>query len=192
MNKKIYLQLFLLSAIIIISYIFYKVYFGQKPVSNTSDKITGILSEKSESNIIYNIEYFTEDERGNSYVVTSKKGEFDSKNTNIILMENVEATIRSLNSDPIIIYSDNALYNKFNYDTNFYKNVMVSYGIHKITSDNLDLIFEKNLLTITNNVIYKNLNTKLEADKIEVDLITKNSKVFMNDKSKKVNIIKLN
>ena len=124
--------------------------------------------------------------------MTSKKGEFDNKNTNIILMENVEATIRSLNSDPIIIYSDNALYNKFNYDTNFYKNVMVSYGIHKITSDNLDLIFEKNLLTITNNVIYKNLNTKLEADKIEVDLITKNSKVFMNDKSKKVNIIKLN
>jgi lipopolysaccharide export system protein LptA len=107
-------------------------------------------------------------------------------------MENVEATIRSLNSDPIIIYSDNALYNKFNYDTNFYKNVMVSYGIHKITSDNLDLIFKKNLVTITNNVIYKNLNTKLEADKIEVDLITKNSKVFMNDKSKKVNIIKLN
>ena len=192
MNKKIYLQLFLLTTIIIISYIFYKVYFSQKPVSNTSDKIIVTLSEESESNIIYNIEYFTEDERGNSYLVTSKKGEFDSKNTNLILMENVEATIRSLNSDPIIIYSDNALYNKFNYDTNFYKNVMVSYGIHKITSDNLDLIFEKNLATITNNVIYKNLNTKLEADKIEVDLITKNSKVFMNDKSKKVNIIKLN
>ena len=46
-------------------------------------------------------------------------------------------------------------------------------------SDNLDLIFEKNLATLSNNIVYKNVNTKLlEADKMEIDLITKNSKNF--------------
>ena len=69
---------------------------------------------------------------------------------------------------------------------------MVSYTEHKITSENLDLIFNKNLVTITNNITYKNLNAVLEADKIEIDLITKNSKISMNNKSDKVNVLSLN
>ena len=69
---------------------------------------------------------------------------------------------------------------------------MVTYNDHFISSDKLDLIFEKNLATISNNIIYKNLNTKLQADKVEIDLITKNSKIFMNDKTKKIKIMSIN
>ena len=191
MNKKVFLQLFLLSTIIIISYIFFKIYFTQKDNLNfVKDSIDETITNK-ESNIIYNIEYYTEDERGNNYIVKSEKGEFNDSDSSIILMINVEATLNSQNSDPIKISSDNALYNKVDYDTNFYTNVVAEFSDHIITSDNLDLFFKKNLATISNNIIYKNLNTKLEADKIEIDLITKNSKIFMDDKSKKVNIVKL-
>ena len=42
---------------------------------------------------------------------------------------------------------------------------------------------------IDNNLVYKNLDTKLKADKVELDLITKNSKIFMFDNST-VKIIK--
>ena len=191
MNKKVFLQLFLLSTIIIISYIFFKIYFTQKDNLNfVKDSIDETITNK-ESNIIYNIEYYTEDERGNSYIVKSEKGEFNDSDSSAILMINVEATLNSQNSDPIKISSDNALYNKVDYDTNFYTNVVAEFSDHIITSDNLDLFFKKNLATISNNIVYKNLNTKLEADKIEIDLITKNSKIFMDDKSKKVNIVKL-
>ena len=191
MNKKVFLQLFLLSTIIIISYIFFKIYFTQKDNLNfVKDSIDETITN-NESNIIYNIEYYTEDERGNSYIVKSEKGEFNDSDSSTILMINVEATLNSQNSDPIKISSDNALYNKVDYDTNFYTNVVVEFSDHIITSDNLDLFFKKNLATISNNIVYKNLNTKLEADKIEIDLITKNSKIFMDDKSKKVNIVKL-
>ena len=107
-------------------------------------------------------------------------------------MTNVVATINMKNSKPITISSDTAIFNNVNYDTNFSKNVFVTYEEHIITSDNLDLIFEKNLATISKNIIYKNLNTVLEADKVEIDLITKNSKIFMNDKSKKVKIFNIN
>jgi lipopolysaccharide export system protein LptA len=68
----------------------------------------------------------------------------------------------------------------------------MTHHIHAITSDNLDLSFDENLATISDNVIYKNLNTRMQADKIEIDLITKNSKIFMNDKLKKVKIININ
>ena len=191
MNKKVFLQLFLLSIIIVISYIFFKIYFTQKDNLNfVKDSIDATITN-NESNIIYDIEYYTEDERGNSYIVKSEKGEFNDSDSSTILMINVEATLNSQNSDPIKISSDNALYNKVDYDTNFYTNVVAEFSDHIITSDNLDLFFKKNLATISNNIVYKNLNTKLEADKIEIDLITKNSKIFMDDKSKKVNIVKL-
>ena len=50
---------------------------------------------------------------------------------------------------------------------------MATYTDNIILSNNLDLDFGKNLAFIYDNVIFKNLNTKLLADKIEIDLITK-------------------
>ena len=41
-----------------------------------------------------------------------------------------------------------------------------------------------------NNIIYQNSDTKLLADKLEIDLITKDSKIIMNDKKSKIKIIK--
>ena len=107
-------------------------------------------------------------------------------------MKNVLATINLKDTNQINISSDIATFNNINYDTNFYNNVLVTYGGHTITSNNLDLFFEKNLATITQNIIYKNLNTTLEADKVEIDLITKNSKIFMDNQSKKVKVFSIN
>ena len=42
------------------------------------------------------------------------------------------------------------------------------------------------------NIIYNNINTELYADKMEIDLITKDSKVYMNDINAKVKIIHKN
>ena len=106
----------------------------------------------------------------------------------IILLTNVEAIILTKNSKPIKIYSKKSLYNNLNYNTNFYNEVRITYKDHKIFSDNFDLIFNEKTGTIYNNVVYKNLNTMLYADKIDIDLISKDSKIYMFDKSKKVKI----
>ena len=92
-------------------------------------------------------------------------------------MREVESIIKVENSTPIKILADSAIYDKSNYNTIFSGNVIISYDEHIISSDNADLTFEKNLATIYNNVIYKNLNTKLEADKIDIDILTKNTKI---------------
>ena len=52
----------------------------------------------------------------------------------------------------------------------------------------MNLSFENNKATVSENVIYNNLDTNLKADRIEVDLITKNSRIFMNDNNEKVMI----
>ena len=96
------------------------------------------------------------------------------------------------NSDIIEITSKKANYNSVNYNTNFYQDVLVIFEGHQINSDNLDLFFDKNLGTIYNNIVYKNTNTTLIADKIDIDLITKDSKIYMIDETKKIKIKHLN
>ena len=76
--------------------------------------------------------------------------------------------------------------------TKFYENVIMTYNEHNTNSDNLDLLLDKNLVTLFNNVTYKNLDAELKADKMEIDLITKNSKIFMNNFSDKINIVSIN
>ena len=194
MHQKTLIQLLLLLSILVISFFFYRTYFSKKNI--VSKKIEIIEDKKKQfktkSNSIENIQYTSVDKDGNGYIITSKTGELDYNQPELILMKNVIATINLHNSVPIIISADNAIYNNINYDTNFYENVVVTYNDHFISSDKLDLIFEKNLATISNNIIYKNLNTKLQADKVEIDLITKNSKIFMNDKTKKIKIMSIN
>ena len=118
--------------------------------------------------------------------------ELPEKNSNIVLMQGVEATINNKNSSQIKILSDNATFNKITYDTIFSENVLIIYDDHLITSLNLDLFFQKNLAIISNDIIYKNLNTTLQADIIEINLLTKTSKIFMNDRTKKIKILALN
>jgi len=198
MSKKIFIQLFLLLIISVISVIFFKAYFFDNKKITTLDKnITDLtLEDKSmvdkKSNVLHNIKYISKDKFGNGYVITSDLGELNKDRPELILMTNVTATIDLNNSTPIKIFADKAIYNSINYDTNFYESVLVTYNEHIINSDNLNLDFEKSLATVSDNIIYKNLNTKLQADKVEIDLITKNSRIFMNNKLDKVSIMKIN
>ena len=192
MRKKIFLQLFLLVLVLVISFLFFKIYFvdNKKNVNNIKiEKDKMDISNQENVNLISNIKYTSEDKDGNTYQIISKYAKIKDDQLDLVFMQDVVGTIKLNNSSPIIISSDRAIYNKITYDTNFYINVLLTNNEHNITSDQLDLFFEKNLATVTNNITYKNLNTTLQADKIEIDLITKNSKIFMNNKTKKVKVI---
>ena len=191
MQKKTIIQVFLFSVIIIISVFFFKFYF--KPTDLTKKNNSKINnSDTNQNNLMSNIKYVAADKIGNEYIVQSKLAEFDPNQPNLILMEEVTGVIQFTNSSPILISSDKAIYNKLNHDTNFFENVLAVYDDHKISSQNLELFFDRNLASISKKIIYKNLNTELRADRIEIDLVTKNSKILMDKKTKKVKVITLN
>ena len=195
MLKKTILQVFLLIFILIICFIFFKTYFKKEnDKKNSIEQIELKKNEqnKTKTNLIYNIEYKSNNSNGNNYIILSKVSELPGKNSDTLLMKGVEATVNVKNSSSIKIFSDNAIFNKITYDTVFSENVLITYDDHLITSHKLDLFFLKNLAIISNDIIYKNLNTKLQADKVVIDLITKNSRIFMNNKLDKVNIVKIN
>ena len=195
MNKKTILQFFLLLVIFIIFFSISRTYFPNKKeekIKETSVESSANKFLGENSNLIKNLSYFAEDKRGNNYTILSQFGEINENTPDLIALTSVTAFINMRGDSQIKISSDKAIYNKFNYNSNFQGNVLITYQGHRITSEKLNLFFEKNIITIFDNVIYKNLNTQLEADKIEIDLITKKSKIFMNKKSEKVKIISLN
>ena len=191
MQKKSLIQLSLLFFIFAIIIIFYKSYFGnlsEVKIKNEIAKNSNKDIVKKGINQIGKMSYTSQDLEGNRFIIESDFGEYDQKKPDLILLTNVEATILTKNSEPIKIYSNKSLYNNLNYNTNFYDEVQIIYKDQTIFSNNFDLIFNEKTGTIYNNVIYKKLNTLLYADKIDIDLISKDSKIYMFDKSKKVKI----
>ena len=195
MLKKTILQVFLLICVLIICFIFFKTYFKKEnEKENSTEQIELKKNEpnKIKSNLIYNIKYKSNNNNGNNYTILSKVSELPDKNSDMVLMKGVEATINIKNRSPIKILSNNAIFNKITYETLFSENVLITYDDHLITSQKLDLFFLKNLAIISNDIIYKNLNTALQADIIEINLLSKKSKIFMNDSTKKIKILTLN
>ena len=81
---------------------------------------------------------------------------------------------------------DSFTYNLFHYISNFEKNVEIIYSNHVIRSNKLDLDLDKNIARIYDNVVYQGLQGEMKTDNVVINLITKNTDIFMNDKNNKI------
>ena len=189
MNKKTTIQILLIFLIFLFSTLFYLKYFknSQKISENIPKEEQQIITNKNDnSTYIDNVNYISSDTRGNTYQITAEQAEIKIEDPDVMLLENVVAYIFNKDSDTAMITSNFGVYNSKNYDTIFSENVIILYPGHKITGEYLDLSFLKNLGTISKDVIYKGEKTSLFADKVEINLTTKDTKIFMDDKNKKV------
>ena len=185
MKNKIVVILFIILFIGLSFYLYPKI-FDKKKV----EEIVIIETEEisAESNIIKDINYTSDDGKGNKYIINAVKGEIDYSNTNIMFLTDVKATIKLNNSNNIVITSDYGKYNIENFDTIFSKNVISKYLDNKITGEYLYFSLNRNTMIMSRNVIYTNPENILKADVIEMNLDTKNTKVFMYKSNEKVNI----
>ena len=140
------------------------------------------------SNIIKDVEYSTKDKDGNEYFIKAEEGEIDFTNSNIIFLKKVRALIKLIDSAEVTITSNYGKYNSENYDTIFSKNVLIDYLDNKITGEYLDFSLKRNSMIVSKNVIYKNLENELKADVVEINIKNKDTKIFMHEQNKKVNI----
>ena len=179
--------------IIIIS-IFLIIFYLYKEINENKKKQSKIKDLKISEDILFNsntfsdVNYSTKDAKGNEYIIKAKKGEVDYSDPNTIFLTDVYSIIRLTNSNNIEITSNFGKYNTVNFDTIFSKNVIVTYLENKINGEYLDFSIGRNLMIISKNVIYKNLDNILKADVVEIEVDTKNTKIFMHNIEKKVNI----
>ena len=175
MRKEILIQIFLTILVLIILIFVYQKYF--KEDLNETVTMSKDESAKTENNLI-NIEYESIDREGRKYIITAETGNFKEENSDLIFMTNVNAKIFLLDGSVIYVSSLNADYNTQVYNTKFYNDVNMKFLEHHIFCENLNIFFDKNLIEAFNNLNYKNLDIIMLADKIEIDLLTKNSKIY--------------
>jgi LPS export ABC transporter protein LptC len=193
MYKKILIQFLLLIILFTIVFSTFFLYFNKKENLKVSN--LPIVEEKESlidvetGTLIKDINYSFSDSSGNYYELLSEIGKVDINNSNKIFMTNVVATIYLVDSSPVKITSKYANYNNISHETSFFENVKVTHLIHKATSENLDISFNDNTASMYNNIVYNKPGTNLKADRLEIDLITKNSKIFMYNKTEKIKII---
>ena len=188
MSKKTGLQVIMVLVIMIISLWFYLKYFTKNFEDVKEIQILEAIdkSQNTTSTYIDDINYVSTDVRGNKYQITAKQAEIKIENPDVMFLTDVIAFVFIKDKDTVKITSNFGKYNTINYDTIFSKNVIVIYPGHKITGEYLDFSFLTNLGIFTTNVIYTGEKTNLFADKIEMNLTTKDTKIFMNDTGKKV------
>jgi len=191
MNKKIRLQVLMVFVIVIISLWFYLKYFTKNFEEVKEAPVIEKINENQNNTSTYinDINYVSTDAKGNKYQITAKLAEIKIKNSDIMFLNEVVAFIFIKDKDTVKITSNFGKYNSKNYDTIFSKNVIVIYPGHKIIGEYLDFSFLTNLGIFTTNVIYTGEKTNLFADKIEMNLTTKDTKIFMNDTRKKVLVV---
>ena len=187
--KKV-IQLILFSFLIITSIIFYRIYFSEKEQKKVE---VNIQEEQpvtnSDNNLIKNLKYEVKIDQKNQYIINSDLSEITYENNfEIVKMQNVMAVFIDQTNIPIIVTSDQAIYNNSNYNTKFINNVKIEYLNNIILSDNMDLDFKNNLITINENVEYNGIQGTIFADNVKIDLITKKIEIYMNDINDNVEI----
>ena len=197
MKKKMVIQMFL--AILALSLFFFTYYYKnpQRQLDSNlntdtvtdADKIDStIKSTRKTSSIIENAKYTGSNNKGAFFEINASLAEITNVEPNLSYMKKVKAVIKLIDGRVILIESDRAIYNRLTNDTNFMENVLITDEENKIACDNLDLYISKNLITAYNNVKYDGLNGFLLADKVDIDILKKEAKIFMFDPKNNVKL----
>ena len=208
MRKKSIFQAILVFLLFGLLILFYQNYFksDQNLMFSKSDKSKIETNSQNENqNIIKNIEYNATNIKGDSYSLTAEIGEINVNNINLMFMTNVVAIINLQENDIVTISSDHANFNNKTYETTFIDNVKILRSDEIITSEKLYLALDaseddlkknpykqQNLIRIYDNVIFKKPGYNLKTDIIEIDLITKNFKIYMKNRIDSVIVNKFN
>ena len=191
MKKSFFLRIsFIISILILLLSIIFNLNQNKNEIIKEKKEI--VQEQVENSNVIKDVEYKSKDSSDNEYILRASKGIIDQNNSNIIYLTTIDAIIKLRDYNTIDISSNFGKYNIDNFDTIFSKNVIIEYLDNIITGDYLEFSLNKNLMTISRNVVFKNNKSSLKADVIEVDIKKKDIKISMYEENKKINIKSLN
>ena len=187
MQKSFFLRVsFIISILILLLIITFSLNRNNNELIKEKKEV--VQEEIENSNVIKDVEYKSKDSSGNEYILRASEGIIDQNNSNIIYLTTIDAVIKLRDYNTIDISSNFGKYSIDNFDTIFSKKVTIEYLDNIIMGEYLEFSLNKNLLTISKNVILKNNKSSLKADVIEVDIKTKDIKISMYEENKKINI----
>ena len=203
MGKKNFIQLFLFILLILITFIILSVFYKSDKIVKSSMKIEINKPEETKSednkNLIQDIRYTSNNDNGDIIEILADYGEPSTEISDLMFLTKVEAKINLKNKSDIKLTSDYANFNSKTFETTFINNVKIFRNDETIFGNELYLVFDQteeklkndknidqNLIRIKHDVIIKKPGYMLKADVLEIDLITKNTKIYMNNQNDKV------
>ena len=203
MSKKTLMQIFLvifLFFLILFTFVFfYEPNEINKPFKTLKNsEVNNIVSSSEEQSMIENLEYTSSNNNGDVFELYADYGEPSIEDPDLMFLKNVRAKIIFVDKNNINLISDFANFNTKTFETFFINNVQITRMDEIVTGNELYLVLEnkidlqkdkkkeQNLIRMSHNIFFQKPGYNLKADILEIDLITKNLKIFMDDEIKKV------
>ena len=161
----------------------------KKIVKKDKDEI--VIADKDEANIFEHVEYKGIYNIDTPFVINSDKANITKEEPDIVYMTNMSVILHLNDGRTVTITSDRGRYNKVTYDCYFENNVRATDGESLILAENLDLLSNKNTVSVYNDVVLTGNKGSLKADKINYDLSTRKFNISMfGDKKVKIKLIR--
>ncbi len=161
----------------------------EKIVKKDKDEI--VIADKDEANIFEHVEYKGIYNIDTPFVINSDKANITKEEPDIVYMTNMSVILHLNDGRTVTITSDRGKYNKVTYDCYFENNVRAADGESLILAENLDLLSNKNTVSVYNDVVLTGNKGSLQADKINYDLSTRKFNISMfGDKKVKIKLIR--
>ena len=161
----------------------------EKIVKKDKDEI--VIADKNEANIFEHVEYKGIYNIDTPFVINSDKANITKEEPDIVYMTNMSVILHLNDGRTVTITSDRGKYNKVTYDCYFENNVRATDGESLILAENLDLLSNKNTVSVYNDVVLTGNKGSLQADKINYDLSTRKFNISMfGDKKVKIKLIR--
>ncbi len=206
MKRKYLIQIVLFILLIIFSISVFNYYYKEnEPLKkNTINKKESFSDSKKSSeqlNLIKDIKYTANNIKGDIYEILADFGETSLENPDLMFLTNVKSKIifYDTKKENINLKSNFANFNTKTFETTFIKNVEITRYNETITGDELYMVLdidnentqnnlnkEENILRMSYNVLFQKPGYELKADVLEIDLLTKNLKIYMHDSKEKV------
>ncbi len=203
MGKRNIIQILLFILLILITFVIFNIFYKTDKTIKSTKKIEIDISEETKSqdsnNVIQDIRYTSNNNNGDILEILADYGEPSAEISNLMFLTKVVANITLKNKSNIKLTSDYANFNTKTFETTFFNNVKIFRNDETIFGNELYLVFDQNeeklknntnvdqnLIRILHDVIIKKPGYILKADVIEIDLITKNTKIYMNNQNDRV------
>ena len=203
MSKKASIQIFLLILLVFLTIFTFLFFYKSNEINkdfktSKNSKVNNVVSSSEVQSTIENLEYTSSNNNGDIFELYADYGEPSIEDPDLMFLKNVRAKIVFVDKNNINLISDFANFNTKTFETLFINNVKITRTDEIVTGNELYLVLEneidlqqgdkkeQNLLRMSHNIFFQKPGYNLKADILEIDLITKNLKIFMDDKIKKV------
>ena len=203
MSKRALIQIFLLIILVFLTIFTFLFFYKSNEINkdfktSKNSKVNNVVSSSEVQSTIENLEYTSSNNNGDIFELYADYGEPSIEDPDLMFLKNVRAKIVFVDKNNINLISDFANFNTKTFETLFINNVKITRTDEIVTGNELYLVLEneidlqqgdkkeQNLLRMSHNIFFQKPGYNLKADILEIDLITKNLKIFMDDEIKKV------